>query len=48
MPGDNFVDALQTVLGEVGDLPYVPELPDRGVGAEMIGRTLGVSDEVAA
>lgn len=42
MPGGNFVDNLQIVLGEVGNLPYVPELPDRGVGAEMIGRTLGL------
>lgn len=42
MPGGNFVDNLQIVLGEVGTLPYVPELPDRGVGAEMIGRTLGL------
>lgn len=42
MPGGSFVDSLQIVLGEVGDLPYVPELPDRGVGAEMIGRTLGL------
>ena len=42
MPGDHFVDSLQTVLGEVGDLPYVPELPDRGVGADVVGRTVGL------
>ncbi|MEJ7744865.1 MAG: methionine synthase [Nocardioidaceae bacterium] len=42
MPGVNFPDSLQTVLGEVGDLPYVPELPARGPGAAMIGRTMAM------
>lgn len=42
MPGVDFPDSLQTVLGEVGELPYVPELPARGPGAAMIGRTLAM------
>ncbi|MGA8988384.1 methionine synthase [Aeromicrobium sp.] len=42
MPGTDFVESLRIVLGEVGDLPYVPELPARGVHAGMIGRTLAV------
>ncbi|HSI26211.1 MAG TPA: methionine synthase [Aeromicrobium sp.] len=44
MPGDDFTDALHTVLGEVGDLPFVPELPERGIHAGMIGRSLAVLD----
>jgi methionine synthase II (cobalamin-independent) len=44
MPGEDFPDAFHTVLGEVGDLPFVPELPDRGVQAEMIGRSLALLD----
>lgn len=27
------------VFGELPDLPYLPELPARGVGADMVGRT---------
>ncbi len=30
------------VLGELPRLPYLPELPARGVGADMIGRTAGL------
>jgi methionine synthase II (cobalamin-independent) len=42
MPGEDLRDAMQVILGEVGDLPFVPELPARGVGAEMIGRSLAM------
>ncbi len=33
MPGESFAESLQIVLGEVGDLPYLPELPGRGVSS---------------
>jgi methionine synthase II (cobalamin-independent) len=42
-PGDDAVDyaeAVRVVLGEVPDLPYLPELPGRGAAAGMVGRTL--------
>lgn len=42
MPGTDFPEALRTVLGELPDLPHVPELPARGVHADMVGRTLAV------
>jgi methionine synthase II (cobalamin-independent) len=42
MPGADPVEALATVFGEVPDLPYLPELPDRGAGAELIGRGAGL------
>ena len=44
MPGEDFADAFHTILGEVGDLPFIPELPARGAGADMIGRSLAMLD----
>jgi hypothetical protein len=38
-PGEDHIEAIKVVLGEVPSLPYLPELPARGVGADMIGRT---------
>ncbi|WP_344951248.1 methionine synthase [Sphaerisporangium flaviroseum] len=38
-PGDDPAETLRMVLGELPDLPYLPELPARGVGADMVGRT---------
>jgi methionine synthase II (cobalamin-independent) len=48
MPGSDYADSVQTVLGEVGDLPHLVELPDRGPAAGMIGRTLAVVSELGA
>jgi methionine synthase II (cobalamin-independent) len=45
MPGDDdtaYVEAVRLVLGELPDLPHVPELPGRGPGATMTGRALAV------
>jgi cobalamin-independent methionine synthase catalytic subunit len=39
MPGTDPVQAAQLVFGEVPNLPFLPELPARGPGAAMIGRT---------
>jgi methionine synthase II (cobalamin-independent) len=38
MPGTDPAEATKTILGELPDLPHVPELPTRGAGADMIGR----------
>jgi len=38
LPGTDIAEAQRTVLGELPALPHLPELPDRGPGAEMIGR----------
>ncbi|GAA2848928.1 methionine synthase [Streptosporangium fragile] len=38
-PGEDHTEAIKVVLGESPQLPYLPELPARGVGADMIGRT---------
>jgi len=39
MPGDDVVQTCRVVFGELPDLPFLPELPQRGPGADMIGRT---------
>ena len=48
MPGTDFAESFRIVLGEVGGLPYVPELPARGVHAGMIGRGLAVLEGIEA
>ena len=42
MPGEDFAESTQIVLGEVGEMPYAPELPARGVHAAMTGRALAL------
>lgn len=39
MPGTDPAEALAVVLGELPDVPHLPELPARGVGADLTGRT---------
>jgi methionine synthase II (cobalamin-independent) len=39
MPGTDPVQACAVVMGELPEFPYLPELPGRGVGADIIGRT---------
>jgi hypothetical protein len=41
LPGTDIVEALRVVFGELPDLPYLPELPARGPGAELLGRSAG-------
>lgn len=48
LPGDDYPEAVRLVLGELPDLPHVPELPARGVGAAMTGRALAVVAGLAA
>ncbi len=38
-PGVDEREAARIVLGELGVLPHLVELPGRGIGADMIGRT---------
>ena len=39
---EDYAEAVRLVLGEAPDLPYLPELPGRGAGAAMTGRTLAM------
>jgi len=38
MPGTDVVQTCRMVFGELPDLPFLPELPGRGPGADMTGR----------
>jgi hypothetical protein len=42
MPGTDMAEAIAVVLGELPELAYLPELPARGPGADLIGRTAGL------
>lgn len=45
-PGTDVREAVAIVLGELGELPHVVELPGRGLGADMIGRTGAIMVDV--
>ncbi|WP_344261347.1 methionine synthase [Streptomyces sodiiphilus] len=46
MPGTDVREAVRTVTGSLEALPYLPELPARGPGADMTGRTAGLLAEL--
>ena len=46
MPGTDPAEALRMVLGERPDLPFLPELPARGAGADLIGRGAALLTEL--
>ncbi|MFJ6633180.1 methionine synthase [Streptomyces sp. NPDC091376] len=48
MPGGDAREAAKAVTGTFEDFPYLPELPARGPGADMIGRSLGMLVEMYA
>jgi methionine synthase II (cobalamin-independent) len=41
LPGTDIAEAQRLVFGELPDLPHLAELPARGPGADVIGRTAG-------
>ena len=47
-PGESFDEALRVVLGELPDLPHLPEVPGRGATATLTGRGLAVVAELGA
>lgn len=48
LPGENYAEAVRVVLGELTELPYLPELPARGAIANMTGRALAILDGLDA
>lgn len=46
LPGTDFAESVRVVLGELATFPHLPELPARGVIAQMTGRTLAMIDEL--
>lgn len=48
-PGEDPVEAAKIIRGELGSphLPFLAELPDRGVGSDALGRTATLLEELA-
>ena len=47
LPGTDPVEAMRLVVGELPDFPHLPELPGRGAGADLIGRSAALLVDVA-
>jgi hypothetical protein len=47
MPGTDPVEAMRLIFDELPDLPHLVELPDRGPGADMIGRSAALLVDLA-
>jgi methionine synthase II (cobalamin-independent) len=48
MPGTDPGEAMRVIAGELPDFPYLPELPERGPGADLTGRTAGLLIDMPA
>lgn len=46
LPGTDIAEAQRLVLGELPELPHLVELPARGPGADLVGRTAGLLAEL--
>jgi methionine synthase II (cobalamin-independent) len=46
MPGEDVAESLRIVLGELSDLPHLPELPARGADSGMVGRAVAIVAEL--
>ena len=47
MPGTDPDEAVRVVLGELPDLPFLPELPARGPHGDLVGRTTALLVDLA-
>lgn len=47
LPGTDSHEWARTIAGELPEFPHVPELPARGPGADLVGRTMALLAEVA-
>ncbi|SOC48707.1 Cobalamin-independent synthase, Catalytic domain [Blastococcus aggregatus] len=47
LPGTDPAEAVRLVLGELPGMAHLPELPGRGAGADMIGRTAALLVDLA-
>ncbi len=47
MPGANPAEAMRVIAGELPDFPHLLELPDRGPGADLTGRTAALLVDLA-
>ncbi len=47
LPGTDSLESARMIAGELPELPHVAELPARGPGADLIGRTMALLADVA-
>lgn len=47
LPGLDPAEAVSLIFGELPDFPHLPELPDRGPGADMLGRSAALLVDLA-
>src|ERR1700712_2949207 len=47
LPGTDPAEALRVVLGELPGFAHLPELPDRGAGADLLGRSAALLVDLA-
>jgi hypothetical protein len=47
LPGTDPTEAIRLVVGELPDFAHLPELPGRGAGADLIGRTAALLVDLA-
>jgi hypothetical protein len=48
MPGTSYDEAARAIAGELPELPHLPDLPGRGVGADPVGRAIGLLVDLPA
>jgi hypothetical protein len=48
MPGTDPLETMRLIAGELPDLPFLAELPGRGPGADLTGRTAAMLAELSA
>ncbi len=48
MPGTDPLETMRLIVGELPDLPFLAELPGRGPGADLTGRTAAMLAELPA
>lgn len=46
LPGTDISAAADIVMGETWHLPHIPQLPQRGLGSDAVGRTAGLLEAV--
>ncbi|MCF6743887.1 methionine synthase [Blastococcus sp. KM273128] len=47
LPGSDAAEAVRTVVGELPEFAHLPELPGRGAGADMLGRSAALLVDLA-
>src|SRR3954466_8300195 len=47
LPGTDPAEAIRLVVGELPEFAHLPELPGRGAGADLIGRSAALLVDVA-